>query len=138
MPLPRSKREVELLTEGWPGDPGDFELAAFAATFRAGRPELSAQALDRIGQQVERELGRRDRLAVRKIALRATVLRFGRFAPIAAAAVVALAVGAWLHFRPGSPGGNGVPIQSVPVIQAQPAPSPDGATPPSASKPIVN
>src|SRR5579862_3638354 len=75
MPLPRSEREVELLTQDWPGDPADFELAAFAATFRAGRPELSAPALDRIAQQVENALDRRECWAARKSAVRTTALR---------------------------------------------------------------
>jgi hypothetical protein len=138
MPLPRSEREVELLTEDWPGDPEDFELAAFAATFRAERPELSAPALDRIARQVECDLDRLDRLAARKTALRSAALRFRRFAPLAAAAVVALAFGAWLHFRPAFPGGDGRTGPSVPVIHAQPAPTLDGAVSPSASKTIVN
>jgi len=139
MPLPRSEREIELLTEGWPGEPDDFELAAFAVTFRADRPELSAPALDRIAAKVEGELDRLERSAARRSALRATVLRFRRFAPIAAAAVVALAVGAWIHFGAGSRGGNQTaPVRNVPVIHSQPAPTPDGAASPASSKPIVN
>ena len=138
MPLPRSEREIELLTEGWPGDPEDFELTAFAATFRADRPELSAPALDRIGQQIDGELARLDRTRARKLAARALVPRCRRFAPFAAAAMVALAVGAWVHFRSGSPVSPAAPAQSVPVIHSQPAPSADGAPPTIPAKPIVN
>jgi len=136
MPLPRAERKIELLTEGWPGGPEDFELAAFAAMLRARRPELSAPALDRIGRQIEGELARLDRSGARKRAVRAVVLRCRRFAPVAAAAVVALAVGAWVHFRAGSPASPGTPGQSVRVIHSQRAPSADGA--PTPSKPIVN
>ena len=139
MPLPRSEREIDLLTQGWPGGPEDFELAAFAARFRADRPELSEPALDRIGRQVEAELDRLDRSATRKIAVRTAVQRYRRFALVAAAAVLVLSVGAWVHFRAASPGGDrGMPVQGLPVIHAHPAPSPDGAPAPAATKPIVN
>jgi len=137
MPLPRGERNIEMLTQGWPGEPEDFDLAAFAATFRAGRPELSAPALDRVGRQIEAALDRQERAAGRKLAVRATALRFRRFVPVAAAAAVLLSIGAWVHFRPGSPGADrGGPVKGLPVIHAQPAPPSEGS--PAVSKPIVN
>ena len=143
MPLPPAPREMERLTEGWPGEPGNSELSAFAASFRADRPELSAPALDRIGRRLRRELERRERRHARK---RTIVLRLRRFAPLATAAAVAIGVGVWLHWRPGAapPPGDlsrtkeGVSsFHGVPVIQAHPAGDGAASAKPT-SKPVVN
>jgi hypothetical protein len=139
MPLPPAPREIERLTEGWPGEPGDSELSAFAATFRADRPELSAPALDRIGGQLRRELARLER---RDALRRSMALRFRRLAPLAAAAAVLVGVGMWLHLRPGASPRTGEDpsgLHSVPVIQAHPSAPGEGAAPaPPTSKPVVN
>jgi hypothetical protein len=137
MPLPRTERQIELLTQGWPGGPEDFELAAFAAAFRCDRPELSAPALDRIGLLVEKELSRLERSGARGRAARAIAPRLGRYVPIAAAAAVALAVGIWCYSKAG-PSNPGSSTRSLPVIHSQPAARPDEPAAPGAFKPVTN
>ena len=138
MPLPPAPREIDRLTEGWPVERDNSELSAFAAAFRSDRPELSAPALDRINRQLLGELARSERFAARK---RTAVARIRRFAPLAAAAAVLLAVGAWLHLHPAALPPNDLSrtkenpssLHGVPVLQ----PRPDGPGEP-ASKPTVN
>ena len=59
---------LEHLTEGWPPDPDNADLAHFAEQLRAARPEMSEDSLQRIGQAVRKEIvsrhARRKRWAV--------------------------------------------------------------------------
>ena len=49
-------REKENLTEGWPDEPGQGELAEFAEKLRADRPRLAPQALDNVAAALRREI----------------------------------------------------------------------------------
>src|SRR5262249_25671568 len=78
------------LTEGWPADPQNAELARFAEGLRAALPELPPAALARVGQKVRTELARQP---ARRRWLR----------PAAAAVLLTLGVGGYVWLWP-SPG----------------------------------
>lgn len=121
-----SARTIANLTEAWPEDDAEnFELQAFAAAVRDGRPELSAPALDRIEATLAAELNRQTALPERKPSrwqqVRTTGWSIARLAvPYAAAASVMIVGGVWAiqQWSPSSGGVSapaGVPVDSVPV-----------------------
>jgi hypothetical protein len=90
------------LTEGWPDDPQNAELARFARELAAARQELAPDAMARVEQRLQRELtARRPRRALFAIAA-------------VAAAAVLLGVGAYLYLMPPA-----TPVEPIPVV-AQP------------------
>jgi hypothetical protein len=76
------------LTEGWPADPRNEELARFAGKLQAALPVLPPDALERVGQKVHAELARQARRRV----------RLGLAA--AASVLLALGVGGYVWLRP--------------------------------------
>ena len=77
------------LTDGWPDEPGNDELADFAARLRDSRPALSREALARVGAAMRREM-----------APRPSRKRRWAFVAGGVAAVAVLAIGLWAHLRP--------------------------------------
>lgn len=53
------KDRAEHLTEGWPDEPGNEALAAFAAELDGSMPELSPAAMKRIELRMRRRIWRR-------------------------------------------------------------------------------
>lgn len=82
------------LTEGWPDEPGNEELAELARRLRSSRPALSNQAMARIAQAMRREMTAHSPGGGRRRLLRPAA---------AAAAAAVLAVGTHLHFRANGP-----------------------------------
>jgi hypothetical protein len=95
------------LTEGWPDEAGNEELAEFAARIRSSRPALPRQAMARIERAMKQAMAAGPRRSSRRWpAICAYVL--------SAAAATLLAVGVYLHFRvaghrPASPPGQAPP-----------------------------
>jgi hypothetical protein len=83
------------LTQGWPDEPDNDELIRFAAELRAARPDLPPEALQRVEQVWQREL------AAERQPRRLRLLYTG----LAAAVLLAMALGAYLYLsRPQAPG----------------------------------
>ncbi len=84
-----NEQEPHDLTEGWPEDPQNEELARFATELQAALPALPAEALARVEQTIQGELQRR----------RAPWRRWMHLA-VAASVLLALGVGGFLWLRP--------------------------------------
>ena len=84
---PQDRTPGDHLTEGWPDDPANADLAAFAREFRHARPSLSKPAMDRISRAFRSELHA-------PTPVRTPFFTYRRWAAAAAAGVV-LAAGAW-------------------------------------------
>ena len=95
------ERPPEDLTEGWPEEQGNRELAEFAGRLRAAVPEPTEESLARVRRAMGRELDRRRRVA----------RWFG--GALAAAAVVLLAAGVWRLARQDGPGEGPTPAAGV-------------------------
>lgn len=80
------------LTEGWPDEPGNAELAKFAARIRSSRPALSRQAMARIGRAMRRAMDAKSRRSSRRWPTYPAYV-------LSAAAAALLAVGVYLYFR---------------------------------------
>ena len=93
------------LSEGWPADPENEELARFAEQLSASRPTLPTEALARVERGIQREL-----------AASARGSRRAPLAGLAAAAVLLVGIGVYLLLKPAAP-----PNRPVPVVEQQPA-----------------
>lgn len=82
------------LTEGWPDEPGNAELARFAQELRSSRPALPEESLAWVGQTIQEELAARPRRPRRSLA----------YAGLAAGLLL-VGLGYLLFFRPAPPPG---------------------------------
>jgi hypothetical protein len=89
--------ERKELTEGWPADPQNEELARFAEEFQAGLPTLPAESLAKVERRLQEEVGRRARRR--------------RLAGLAMAAGILLAVGGYVWLRPAPLERAGAPVE---------------------------
>ena len=101
------------LTEGWPEEPTNEELARFAERLRAARPALSHEALGRVEAAMRREMAARPKARRRRWATLAASL----------AAAVLLALGVHLHLRPG----KRVPVPTPTMVASRTPAAPTGA-----------
>lgn len=110
------------LTEGWPSEPDNPELAQFAEKLRAAQPELPPDSLDRVEQRMKDE-----RTA---LARRMQKRRIFMGAGLAAAVVLSVGIYAFLpRQRPDAPGASPVTLRPVHDVYrvdftAPPAPRP--------------
>ena len=95
--MPNDTRDLERdVTDGWPDEPGNEELARFAARVRSARPALSEEAMARVERAMLREMS--PATGARR---RRRTMCFG--AALAAAAAALLGVGIYLYVRPNGP-----------------------------------
>jgi hypothetical protein len=83
-----SNRQENDLTEGWPPDPQNEELARFAEELHAALPELPAESLAKVEQQLQAELAQQARRRM-----------WARLA-VAASILLALGAGGYFWLRP--------------------------------------
>ena len=101
------------LTEGWPDEPGNEELARFAARLRSSQPALPPEATARIERAMGRAMSAEQaRGARRRSAYPASVL--------SAAAAGLLGVGVYLYFR-AAPSGSEMARAPAPGQRGAPA-----------------
>src|SRR4051794_29432807 len=135
-------RQLDRLTEEWPEDEANLDLAMFAGTFRADRPEMSPPAMERIEAALTRELDRSaaPRVSPMSIARRLSspvirVVHLAREAhpylirviPLPTAAAVVLGIGLWMSHRPGGAEAPSGPDRKL--IKAPPPKDPDPLVP---------
>lgn len=123
------------LTEGWPADPENDELARFAEELGASLPELPAAALARVEQRVGAAAAARLKWRARRVA----------YAVAALAAVALLAVALWRGLfvapppAPAPPhdpaprqaqGDPPAPVHDISAIEVAGPPPPPPAQPP--------
>jgi len=117
------------VTEGWPDEGGNAELAQFARNFARSIPQLSPQAIDRVH---ERMLQSRRRA-------RAGGPWAGVLAGLSAAAAILLAIGLWHAVAtcrpamPEPPVATQTPVQDTFTVAFTGLPSPK-----SPDRPLVN
>jgi len=85
------------LTDGWPDEPGNEELARFAAMLRSSRPAMAPEAMARVERAMKRGLSARRARGGRRWSVYPAYV-------LSAAAAAVLAVGVYLQFRVASPG----------------------------------
>jgi hypothetical protein len=111
------------LTEGWPPEPGNPDLARFAEELRASQPQLPPESLEHVERRIMEEGG--------AFARRRRLRRIAIGAGMAAAVVLSVALYAFLPRPRSDTSGNNPVTQASPVrdvyrvdFTAPPAPPP--------------